>query len=270
MRDLVLVAVEWRPTYRFVALALHEDGREEDVSALPETAWSCSNPALIRFDSQSPGKVHGSGTGRVTITAEYAGVRASYALACRNGGLTTDEWVHVQGHNFLLRGIAREFYFDRAQPSSFSLSPPGAAELLTGNGGMCFIRTLGLTPITVTARHGGDVYERKLAVRELPITFSGDLFNERRLEYPDYVVMFTGDETETCLIIKAGNFMVNQTHNLIWTSSEPEVLALDFDDDGLRKIIACKPGNSVLRVSCLGASLERVVHVQEPPEIQWF
>lgn len=272
MRELILIYTEWRPTFRFAALALHEDGSEIDVSTHPETRWSCSDPSLLRFDDASTGTVHGIGEGRVTISAEYAGARASYELLCGPGSVTVNHPLNIDGHNFLMLGVARDLNlpFD-FKPNELRISPPGAAELLIGNGGRRYIRANRLEPVTVTARSGDQVLERTFAVRDLPITFRGEMLYERPPRVSGAFLVFIGEEVTPNPVIEAGGrYMIDPPFNLHGTSSAPEVLEVEYSDGVLERLRARAPGESLVRLSCYRTHVEFQVLVVERPHIEWF
>jgi hypothetical protein len=183
-----------------------------------------------------------------------------------------NDLILVQGHHFLMLGVARDLNLPPDfKPDEIRISPPGAAELLIGNGRMRYIRANRMEPVTVTARSGDRVLERTFEVRDLPVTLRGELLYGYPPQHNGAALMFVGDDTTPNPAIEAGGrYILDRAFNLQATSSAPEVLELEFRDGCLSRVIARAPGESLLRMSCHRGSAEIRVRVTERPHIEWF
>ena len=85
-------------------------------------------------------------------------------------------------------------------------------------------------------------------------------------------MLFIGQESAASVYFRDDHGMIDNCHDIAWSSSAPEVLSLAPGEEGALKVKALAEGNVILRVECkpLAVSRERALRVAEEPHIEWI
>ena len=267
--------------FQLVAKALYEHRCWQVITADAEVAWSSSDESVARLSPS--GIVLGQKDGDARISIAFKGCSAHLDVHIEDGVLAT--FTNPLFHESFARvGVATSIFPSfwatarnwrpRSGAVTLSAEPAGMVELANVHGGsdQWTWRGLRVGSATITVRLGTLRGKKTIEIRESRNPRLGPIGVEAADDRSALDLLFIGQESAARVYLQDDHGLVDNCHDIAWSSSAPEILSLDPGEEGALNVKALAAGNVTLRVECkpLGVSRERALRVAEEPKVEWF
>ena len=267
--------------FHLVATAFHEHRCWRVITTDAEVAWSSSDESVARISS--PGIVLGQKDGEARVSIAFKGCSAYLDVHIEDGVLAIlseglfdcDVRVGVTTPIFPHFWATVRDWRPRTGAVTLSAEPDGVVELahLDGDDDTWTVRGSRAGAVTIAVRLGTLEAKKTIEVREI----RNPQFGPIRVEAADdrgskLNLLFIDQESAAYVELKDDGGSIDNCHDIVWSSSAPEVLSIIDSKEGSANVKALTQGDATLRVECkpLGLSQERALRVAEEPKIEWF
>jgi hypothetical protein len=264
---------------RFECIAGFGHRVTRDVTADPRARWTSSDARVATW-GEPAGMLIGHTDGDVEVGVEFLGHRASMALHLEGGVASSLRYFSSNRPTFV-KGLYTHLWLSVAASSarfgigeipglSIEADPPSSVEILRGAHGVC-LKGLELGPVRLVTQLGAQRIEHRIVVVEAPVEMS-EIYGQLSMRLENSIaVLWIGERSEVSVLLRLGDSVLDREHNVIWSSSRPEVLGIETSDT-ITSVVGSENGRATLRATCPGRGLVREleISVEERPEIQWF
>jgi hypothetical protein len=268
--------------FQLVATAFYEHNCWHVITSDAGVAWSSSDESVAQISPS--GAVLGQRDGDARVSIAFKGSSSHLDAHIENGVLAAFSQGLFISDAFLRVGVTTSIfpYFDATvrdwRPRSGALTlaaePPGIVELAhaSGDRDSWTLRGLRVGFATITVRLGTLDARKTIEVREA----RNPRFDEIRVEAADdrsgANLLFIDQESAAHVYLRDDGGMIDNCHEIVWSTSAPEVLSIVDSKHGVANVKGVAAGNVILRAECkpLGVRQERPLRVAEEPHIEWF
>lgn len=267
--------------FQLVATAYHEHRCWRAITTDADVAWSSSDESIARLAPS--GVVLGQRDGDARISIAFKGHSAHLDVHIEDGvlaifseGLLYDSFarVGVTTTVFPCFWATVRNWRPRSGAVTLSAEPSGIVELahVGGDSDRWTLRGLRAGNVKITVRLGTLQARKALEVRESRNPRFGRISVEAADDRSALNLLFIDQESAAFVGLEDDHGSIHHCHDIVWSSSAPEVLAVTPGNEGDVNVKALAAGNVTLRVECkpLGVSQERKLQVAERPHIEWF
>lgn len=266
--------------FQLVATAFHEHRCWRVITSDAEVAWSSSDESIARLSSSRV--VLGQRDGDVRVSIAFKGRSAHLDVHVEDGVLaifseglfSCDARVGVTTPIFPYFWATVRDWRPRTGAVTLSAEPAGVVELahLGDDNDGWTVRGLRDGSVTIAVRLGTLEAKKTIEVREARNPRFGPIRVEAADDRSALNLLFIDQESAAYVDLNDDGGSIDNCHDIVWSSSAPEVLSIIDSKQGSVNVKPLTEGNVTLRAECkpLGLTQERALRVSERPHIEWF
>ena len=267
--------------FQLVAKAFYEHRCWQIITADAEIAWTSSDESVARLAPS--GVVLGQRDADARISIAFKGCSTHLDVHIEDGVLATFSRPFFH-ESFARVGVTTSIFPSfwatarnwrpRSGAVTLSAKPAGMVEFanIRGESDQWRWRGLRAGSATITVQLGTLRARKTIDVRESKNPRFGRIGVEAADDRSDLDLLFIDQESAAYVSLEDDHGSIDDCHDIVWSSSAPEVLSVVRGEDGAVNVRARSVGDVTLRVECkpLGVSQERKLRVADMPKTEWF